>query len=68
MTFKQARKYGAVVGAGSLALVQQAHAEVPASVLTSITGAVTDVGIIGAAILGVVIVIATYAWLRRPIK
>lgn len=44
-----------------------AFAAVPASVTTGISDAVTDVSTIGAAILGVVIVIAAFAWLRRVI-
>lgn len=43
-------------------------AAVPASVTSGITDAVTDVGTIGAAILGVIIVIAAFAWMRRIIK
>ncbi|MFL9711440.1 major capsid protein [Methylobacillus sp. Pita1] len=45
-----------------------AFAEVPASVTTAIGDAVTDVGTIGAAILGVVIGIVVFNWLRRVIK
>lgn len=45
-----------------------AFAEVPASVTTAIGEAVTDVGTIGAAILGVVIGIVVFNWLRRVIK
>lgn len=57
------------MGLGFLALTAlNAHAEVPASVTTGIATAVTDVGVIGAAILGVVIAIAGFAWLRRPVK
>lgn len=54
----------AVLGASSL----QAFAAVPASVTTGITEAVTDAGTIGAAILGVVIAIVGFNWLRRAIK
>lgn len=43
-------------------------AAVPAAVTTGITDAVADVTTIGAAILGVVIVIAAFAWMRRIIK
>lgn len=56
-----------VVGASSF-LSTSLFAAVPASVTTGITDAVTDVGTIGAAILGVVIVIAAFGWLRRMIK
>lgn len=45
-----------------------AFAEVPATVTTAIGDAVTDVGTIGAAILGVVIGIVVFNWLRRVIK
>lgn len=44
------------------------HAAVPAAVTTAITDAVADVGTIGAAILGVIVVIASFAWMRRPIR
>ena len=44
-----------------------AHADVPAGVTTAITTAVTDIGTIGAAILLVVIAVAGYNWLRKPI-
>ena len=43
-------------------------AAVPAAVTTAITDAVADVGTIGAAILGVIVVIASFAWMRRPIR
>ncbi len=39
-----------------------------AAVTTAITDAVADVGTIGAAILGVIVVIASFAWMRRPIR
>lgn len=43
-------------------------AAVPASVTTGISDATTDVSTIGAAILGVVIVIVAFNWLRKVIK
>lgn len=45
-----------------------ALADVPASVTAGITGAVTDVGTIGAAIMGVVIAIVAFVWLKRVIS
>lgn len=54
-------------GAGSFFLSGNALAAVPASVTTAITDAVADVGTIGAAILGVIIVIAAFNWMRKPI-
>jgi len=65
---KQLYKYAVmVVGAFFSLLMGPAHAAVPASVTTGISDAVADVTTIGAAILGVVIVIAAFAWLRRVI-
>ncbi|MDO8335718.1 MAG: major capsid protein [Candidatus Saccharibacteria bacterium] len=59
----------ALVVVGALALTPfAAFAAVPASVTTGITDAVTDVGTIGAAIMGVVIVIAAFGWMRRMVK
>ena len=45
-----------------------ASAAVPASVTAGVTEAVTDVGVIGAAVLGVIIVMAAFSWLRRMVK
>ena len=56
------------VAGGSALLASQAFAAVPTSVTTGITEAVTDAGTIGAAILGVVIAIVGFNWLRRAIK
>ena len=53
---------------GSTLVVGSAQAAVPASVTIGITEAVADVGIIGAAVLGVVIAIAAFMWLKRPIN
>lgn len=63
-------KTGKVIGvvtASAVGFVNSAYAAVPAEVTTGITTAVTDVGTIGAAILGVVIVVAGFNWLRKPI-
>lgn len=43
-------------------------AAVPVEVTTAITDAVADVSTIGAAILGVIVVIASFMWMRRPIR
>jgi hypothetical protein len=55
-------------GAALSAVPVVAFAAVPAAVTTAITDAVADVGTIGAAILGVIVVIASFAWMRRPIR
>lgn len=44
-----------------------AHAAVPADVTTAISTAVTDVGTVGAAILGVIVAIMAFKWLRRAL-
>lgn len=49
-------------------LVGTASAAIPESVTTAITTATTDVGTAGAAILGVVIAIVAFAWIRRVLK
>lgn len=53
---------GSLVAAG----VSAAQAAVPAAVTTAITDATADVATIGGAVLIVVITIATFMWLRRP--
>lgn len=45
-----------------------AFAAVPADVTTSIETAITDIGTLGAAIFGVVIAVAIWAWFRRVVK
>ena len=56
------------VGTGIALTSTQLMAAVPASVSTAVTDGVADVGTIGAAILGVVVAIVGFAWLRRVIK
>lgn len=69
LMYSTLRKY-AVMAVGALFAFfgVGAYAAVPAAVTTGISDAVTDVSTIGAAILGVVIVIAAFAWMRRIIK
>ncbi len=54
--------------AAFLGFTSVSYAAVPASVTTGISDALADVGTIGAAILGVVIAIVAFGWLRRVIK
>lgn len=56
-----------LVGTGLMGLNGLAFAAVPAGVTTAITESVTDIGTIGAAILIVVVAVAGFAWLRKPI-
>lgn len=44
------------------------QAEVPASVTTGITGAVSDVGTIGGLVMGVIIAIVAFVWLKRVLS
>ncbi|MDP3662060.1 MAG: major capsid protein [Nitrosomonas sp.] len=64
----KSHKYAVTVVGASALTPFAAFAAVPASVTTGITDAVADVGTIGAAILGVIIVIAAFGWMRRMVK
>lgn len=48
-----------------VALPSVSFAAVPAEVTTAITGAVADVATVGAAVLGVIIGIYVFKWIRR---
>ena len=61
-------KYGSKIAAATAAgAASLAHAEVPASVSTAISGAATDVGTIGAAVFGVAVAIVLFKWFRRAL-
>jgi hypothetical protein len=66
MKLSKKQKLAAYVGSGLAVSAGSAFAEVPAAVTTAITGAGTDVATIGGAVLVVIITIATFMWLRRP--
>lgn len=57
----------ALVSLAGLAMVSSAHAEVPAAVLTAITEAGTNAGIMGAAVLVVIVGIRAFKWLRKAL-
>lgn len=57
-----------LVGSSLSGLSGLALAEVPAGVTAGITEAVADVGVIGAAVMLVVIAIAGYRWIKKPIN
>jgi len=59
-------KNGGLVLVGSVAGLSSASAAVPAAVTTAITDAGADVATIGSAVLVVMIGIATFIWLRKP--
>ncbi|MDP3663706.1 MAG: major capsid protein [Nitrosomonas sp.] len=64
----KSHKYAVTVVGASALTPFAAFAAVPASVTAGVTEAVTDVGVIGAAVLGVIIVMAAFSWLRRMVK
>lgn len=67
--FKQARKYGARVVAGGSALafsaVSSAAAVDVADVVTDIGAQLVPVGLIGSAVLLLIVGIKAYKWVRR---
>lgn len=70
MTRNQCRKYGSKVvlvgsGLGLTFLASSAFADIT-GITSAITAAATDVGTIGSAILVVIVAIAAFAWLRKP--
>jgi len=67
----QAKRFGARVA--TAAVVAVTASPVFAAVdTTAVTDAVADaktaVGVIGGAVLGVIVIVAMYKWLRRPIS
>lgn len=61
-------KKAAAAGALMFGAIAAAHAELPASIATATAAAETDVKAAGALILGVCVVIAAVAWVRRVIR
>lgn len=57
----------AAISAGSLAMVGNAFAAVPASVTTSITDAGTDAATVGAAVLVVIVAIYALKLMRKAL-
>jgi hypothetical protein len=66
----QTRRIAAAAAVASMALVTSAaHAAIDVSaVVDEIEGAVTPIGLIGAAVLVVVVSIAAFKWVRRAIS
>ena len=61
---------GAVTAVGtSVALAStQVMAAIPASVTTGITESLADIATIGGLVLGVVIAVVGFIWIRKPIR
>lgn len=51
-----------------LVSIQSTFAAVPASVSTGITDAVADVGTIGGLVMGVIVAIVAFVWLKRVLS
>lgn len=63
--FKRAAKY--LVPGSLLVAAGMAHADVPASVSTSISSGQTDAATVGGLVLGVIVAIAAFKWIRKAI-
>lgn len=63
LTFRQKLRFGAVLA--FVTASGAAMAEVPAAVLTALTGASTDIATLGAAVFAVIVGIAVWKWFRR---
>jgi len=66
----QTRRFATAAAAGALALAQlPAHAAIDVSgVVTEIGDTVAPIGLIGSAVLLVVVAIAAFKWVRRAIS
>lgn len=62
------KKLSILAGTGMTLMASQSYAAVPQTVTDAIAEAVTDIGTIGALILGVVIAIVGFNWLRRVMR
>lgn len=65
----QTRRFAAAAAVGALALANSAHAAIDVTpVVTEITGTIAPIGLIGAAVLTVVVAVAAFKWVRRAIS
>lgn len=59
----------ALLGIPAFAMATASHAAVDVTgLVTEITGTKDPVGLIGMAVLGVIVTVATFLWIRRAIK
>lgn len=70
MTFKQKMKYGLAAIPAYVLTAGSAMAEGVdvAGIVTEITGAKASISTIGIAVLGVIVALAVFAWVRRAIR
>lgn len=66
----QTRRFAAAAAVGALALTTSAaHAAIDVTaVVSEITGTIAPIGLIGAAVLTVVVAVAAFKWVRRAIS
>ena len=65
----QTRRLATAAALGALALTNNAHAAIDVTaVVTAINDTITPIGLIGAAVLVVVVSIAAFKWVRRAIS
>lgn len=64
----QTRRLAAIAAGTALALAGNAYAIDVTPVVTEINGTVAPIGLIGAAVLLVVVAVAAFKWVRRAIS
>ena len=65
----QTRRLATAAALGALALANNAHAAIDVTaVVSEINDTITPIGLIGAAVLVVVVSIAAFKWVRRAIS
>lgn len=65
----QTRRFAAAAAVGALALANNAHAAIDVTgVVSEINDTVAPIGLIGAAVLLVVVAVAAFKWVRRAIS
>ena len=65
----QIRRFSTAAAVGALALANNAHAAIDVTgVVSEINDTVAPIGLIGAAVLLVVVAVAAFKWVRRAIS
>lgn len=65
----QTRRFATAAAVGALALANNAHAAIDVTgVVSEINDTVAPIGLIGAAVLLVVVAVASFKWVRRAIS
>lgn len=65
----QTRRFATAAAVGALALANNAHAAIDVTgVVSEINDTIAPIGLIGAAVLLVVVAVASFKWVRRAIS